>query len=93
MGDFFEKAKKMAGVAAEKTGDVVEMGKQKAKTMSLKSDIGDAEKKIGRLFYERLREDETVDGEIADLIREITEKEAQIEELEDSIQKIKEEGR
>lgn len=93
MGDFFDKAKKMAGVAAEKTGDVVEMGKQKAKIMSLKSDVGDAEKKIGRLFYERLREDETVDSEIADLIREITEKEAQIGELEDSIQKIKEEGR
>ena len=93
MGDFFDKAKKMAGIAAEKTGDVVEMGKQKAKIMSLKSDIGDAEKKIGRLFYERLREDETVDGEIADLIREITEKEAQFDDLEDSIQKIKDEGR
>jgi len=93
MGDFFDKAKKMAGIAAEKTGDVVEMGKQKAKIMSLKSDIGDAEKKIGRHFYETLRDDETVEGEIADLMKEITEKEAQIEELEDSIQKIKEEGR
>jgi predicted nucleic acid-binding Zn-ribbon protein len=93
MGDFFDKAKKVAGIAAEKTGDVVEMGKQKAKIMSLKSDVGDAEKKIGRLFYEKLRSDESVEGEIADLIREITDKEAQIEELEDSIQKIKEEGR
>lgn len=93
MGDFFDKAKKMAGIAAEKTGDVVEMGKQKAKIMSLKSDVGDAEKKIGRHFYEKLRDDETVEGEIADLMKEITDKEAQIAELEDSIQKIKEEGR
>lgn len=93
MGDFFDKAKKVAGIAAEKTGDVVEMGKQKAKIMSLKSDIGDAEKKIGRHFYEKLRDDETVEGELADLVKEITDKEAQIVELEDSIQKIKEEGR
>jgi hypothetical protein len=31
MGDFFEKAKKMANMAADKTGDVVEMGKIRAK--------------------------------------------------------------
>lgn len=93
MGDFFDKAKKMAGIAAEKTGDMVEMGKQKAKIMSLKSDVGDAEKKLGRIYYGQLRDAAETDPEIAALVQEITDKEAQIEQLEDDIQKIKEEGR
>ena len=93
MGDFFEKAKKVAGMAADKAGDVAEMGKQKAKIVSLKSEIGAAEKRIGRFYYEKFKEDETVDLDIIDAIKEITEKEALIEEMEDAIQKIKDEGR
>jgi hypothetical protein len=93
MGDFFDKAKKMANMAADKTGDVVEMGKNKGKIVSLKSDINNAEKKIGRFFYEKYRNDENVDAEIAESFKEITDKEAEILELDDMIQKIKEEGR
>ena len=93
MGDFFDKAKKMANLAADKTVDVVEMGKNKGKIVSLRSDINNAEKKIGRYFYEKYRDDEDVDADIVDYIKEISAKEAEIEELDEMIQKIKEEGR
>jgi len=93
MGDFFDKAKKMANMAADKTGDVVEMGKHKAKVVSLRSDINNAEKKIGRYFFEKYRDDEDVDADVAEYITEIVQKEAEIEELEEMIQKIKDEGR
>lgn len=93
MGDFFDKAKKMAGMAAEKTGDVVEMGKQKAKIVSLKSDIGSAEKKIGRYFFEKFKDDENADADVIEFIKEIAAKEAEIKEIEEEIEKIKEEGR
>jgi len=93
MGDFFDKAKKMAGMAADKTGDVFEMGKHKAKIVSLKSDINNAEKKIGRYFYEKYRDDENADPDVMEFIKEITSKEAEIVEMEEEIQKIKEEGR
>ena len=93
MGDFFEKAKKMANLAADKTGDVVEMGKNKGKIVSLRSDINNAEKKIGRYFFEKYRDDEDVDADVAEYITEIVQKEAEIEELEEMIQKIKDEGR
>jgi hypothetical protein len=93
MGDFFDKAKKMAGMAADKTGDVVEMGKYKAKIASLKSDVNSAEKKIGRYFYEKYQDDENADSEIIEYIKEITTKEEEINEMEETIQKIKDEGR
>ncbi len=93
MGDFFDKAKKMAGMAADKTGDVVEMGKYKAKIASLKSDVNSAEKKIGRYFYEKYQDDENVDSEVIEYIKEITSKEEEINEMEETIQKIKDEGR
>lgn len=93
MGDFFDKAKKMANMAADKTGDVVEMGKNKGKIVSLKSDISNAEKKIGRYFYEKYRDDENADADIVGYIKEITDKEAEILELDDMNHKIKDEGR
>ena len=93
MGDFFDKAKKMANLAADKTVDVEKMGKNKGKIVSLRSDINNAEKKIGRYFYEKYRDDEDVDADIVDYIKEISAKEAEIEELDEKKKKIKEEGR
>ena len=88
MGDFFEKAKKLGGKAADATGDAIEIGKCKAKISSRKSDIHDVEKKIGKYYYDYLRGN--IDNEeVEAYCKEIDKLNIQIKELEDKIEEAK----
>ena len=44
-------------------------------------------------LYEKYRDDENADSDIKELLLEIADHEAQIDEMEEMIQKIKDEGR
>jgi len=89
MGDFMDKAGKMAKYAAGKTGDAVEIGKCKAKIASRRSDIADLQKKIGMHFYEKYQITGTTDPEAEDYCKAIDDAEKSIEEMEDMVQNVK----
>ncbi|MDD4366300.1 MAG: hypothetical protein PHV38_01330 [Eubacteriales bacterium] len=89
MGDFMNKAGKVAKYAADKTGDVVEIGRCKAKITSRKSEITDLQKKIGAYYYDAYRATGETDPKVEDHLKAIEEAEKKIEELEESIKNVK----
>ena len=94
MQDFFNKAGKVAkntaGKAADKAGDLVEIGKLKAKISSAKSEISSTEKKIGQYYFEQYMEGAAVDAAVGAMCEEIKAQKELIEELEEKIQDVKE---
>ena len=94
MRDFFNKAgevaKNTASRAADKAGDMVEIGKLKSKISSAKSEISATEKKIGKYYYEQYKDGVAVDAAVGAMCEEITVQLDVIEELEDKIQDVKE---
>lgn len=94
MQDFFNRAGKMAkdtaGKAADKAGDIVEIGKLKAKITSAKSDISAKQKKIGEYYFQQYMEGAAVDAAVGGMCEDIKEQLERIEELEKKIQDVKE---
>ncbi|MCB6992093.1 hypothetical protein LI177_01050 [bacterium 210820-DFI.6.37] len=94
MQDFFNKAGKVAkntaGRAADKAGDLVEIGKLKAKISSAKAEISSKEKKIGQYYFEQYMEGTAVDAAVGAMCEEIKAQKELIEELEEKIQDVKE---
>lgn len=94
MQDFFSKAGKVAkdtaSKAADKAGDMVEIGKLKTKISAAKSEISTQKKKIGDYYFEQYMEGAAVDGAVGSMCEAIKEKLDQIEELEKKIQEVKE---
>lgn len=94
MQDFLSKASKLAKTtaskAADKAGDLVEIGKIKAKINSSKSEIANLEKKIGAYYYEQYMEGAAVDAAIGEMCQEIRRQNELIEELEEKIENVKE---
>ena len=91
MVDFLDKAKKFGEYAADKAGDVAEIGKLKARISSRKSDIVALEKKIGKYYYDNLRNTGVTIDELEAYYTEIDELSAQILDCEAEIERIKEE--
>lgn len=58
MSDFMDKAKDLASEALDKTGDIVEVGKLKAKIASKKNEIEKLEKQMGLYMYELYKEND-----------------------------------
>lgn len=94
MQDFFNKAGKVAkdtaSKAADKAGDMVEIGKLKAKISAAKSDVSAKKKKIGEYYFEQYMGGAAVDGAVGSMCEEIKGKLEEIEELEKKIQEVKE---
>lgn len=94
MQDFLNKAGKVAkntaSKAADKAGDMVEIGKLKAKISSAKSDIAEAEKKIGKYYFQQYTDGVAVDATVGELCEDIKAQMDLIEELEEKIQDVKE---
>ncbi|MEA4922550.1 MAG: hypothetical protein VB031_04190 [Eubacteriaceae bacterium] len=92
MGDFLDKAKKLGAMAADKTSDVAEIGKYKAKIASQKAEIKDLEKQIGKRVYDQFKErdeDEPMDENLLDLCQSIDSAYDEITILEDKIENVK----
>ena len=94
MNDFFNKAGKVAkntaSKAADKAGDLVEIGKLKTKINTAKSEITATEKKIGKYYYDQYTEGVAVDAAVGEMCEEIKAKLDLIEELEEKIEEVKE---
>ena len=94
MQDFFNKAgkaaKNTASKAADKAGDLVEIGKLKTKINSAKSEISATEKKIGKYYFDQYMEGVAVDGAVGAMCEDIKEQMDLITELEEKIAEVKE---
>lgn len=93
MQDFLSKAGKVAkntaGKAADKAGDLVEVGKMKAKISSAKSEIASLERKMGHYYFEQYMDGMAVDAVIGELCEEIKRQMDEIKVLEMKIQDVK----
>ena len=102
MSDIMDKAKDFAAEALDKTGDIVEVGKLKAKIASKKSEIEKLEKQMGLYMYELYKdndgslepEDEgrpkKIYSELRDMCRQIDGAYDEIALLESKIDSLKE---
>lgn len=94
MQDFLNKAGKVAkstaSKAADKAGDIVEIGKIKAKISSARNEISETERKIGRYYFDQYMDGVAVDAIVGAMCEEIKAQQEQIDELEKKIQEVKE---
>lgn len=94
MQDFLNKAGKVAKTtaskAADKAGDIVEIGKIKAKISSAKAEISSTENKIGQYYFEQYMDGVAVDAIVGAMCEEIKAQMELIDELERKIQEVKE---
>ena len=92
MQDLFNKvgklAKETAEKAADKTTELVEVGKLKSQISTAKSDIGTAKKQIGEYYYNLYDADTELPEEVATLCKNIKEQELLIDELEAKIELV-----
>lgn len=94
MGDFMDKAMGFATEALDKTGEMVELGKFKAKIAAKNSEIEKMQKSMGQYFYELYKEQEDpeeMDPEILDMCRQIDATYDEIAILEEKMEKVKQE--
>ena len=92
MQDLFNKvgkiAKETAEKAADKTGELVEVGKLKAQISSAKTEISTAKKQIGEYYYGQYSENAELPEPVAELCKNIKEQELLIEQLEAKIELV-----
>ena len=94
MQDFFNKAgkaaKNTASKAADKAGDLVEIGKLKSKINSANAEISATEKKIGKYYFNQYMEGTAVDAAVGAMCEDIKEQMDLIRDLEEKIAEVKE---
>ncbi len=83
--EFFDdavvKAKEAINVACKKTNEVVTVQKQKFDVVSLENKRAKDFQLLGEIIYNKIKDDETEDGNIANLVASIKEKDEKIAEL------------
>ncbi|WP_304508502.1 hypothetical protein [Anaerotignum sp.] len=89
MAGFMDKVGNMAKKAADKTGDMVEVGKLNAKIMSQKQNISSLKEEIGGVIFEKYQQREVFPNEIVQLCQQIEEKENLIASMQKEIQDLK----
>lgn len=85
-------AKNTANKAADKAGDLVEIGKLKAKITTAKSEIAATEKKIGRYYFDQYTDGVAIDAAVGAMCEDIRVQMNLIEELEEKIEDVKEDS-
>jgi hypothetical protein len=94
MQDFLTKAGRMAkdvaGMAADKTGEVVETAKVKAKIKSAKDEIEVYQQKIGAYYFDKHLSKDKVDPEVIGYCEKINDQMRMIDDLEEQLKFIKE---
>lgn len=91
--DFFDnalsKAKEAIDVACKKTEEVVSVQKQKFDIATLESKRNKDFEKLGRLYFESLKDEEPQNEQMKALVLEIKEKNAKIKEIKKGINETK----
>lgn len=93
MQDLFNRvgkvAKETAEKAADKTNELVEVGKLKSQISTAKTEISTAQKQIGEHYYAQFCEGAELDAVVVEYCAKIKEQEQLIAELEEKIALIK----
>ncbi len=90
MAGFMDKVGNMAKMAADKTGDMVEIGKLNAKILSQKQSITSVKEEIGGILFEKYKKGEEMAEELIKLCQQIQNIENEIALMQKEIQGIKE---
>lgn len=90
MSNFMDRVGGMAKKAADKTGDMVEIGKLNAKILSQQQSISSVKEKIGELIFERYQQGEQLPDDVGELCKQIEDIQNNIASLKKEIQEIKE---
>lgn len=87
--DFFDnavnKAKEAFDIARQKTGEVVQTGKQKFDIASIEAKRVKDFEALGKAYYESVMDSDDLDGEIKELVEEIKAKTEKINALRDEL--------
>ena len=83
------KAKEVFDVAYKKTNDVVTTQKQKFDVASIESKRNKDYIRLGEIYYNMIKDTETENTEVNDLVKSITEKNEKIKELKQEINSAK----
>lgn len=71
MANFLNKLGDMAKNAADKTGEMIEIGKLNTKISAEQTKISDLKQKIGNFYYDRFSTEENFPAEVAELCQQI----------------------
>lgn len=92
MQDLFNKAakfaKETAEKAADKTEELVEVGKLKSQISTARTEISTAKKQIGEYYYEQFGAETELPETVTELCRKIKEQEMIIDELEAKLELV-----
>lgn len=89
MAGFMDKVGSMAKKAADKTGDMVEIGKLNAKILSQKQTISSIKERIGGILFAKYQQGEEMPDELGQLCQQIQEMENIIETMQKEIHELK----
>ena len=89
MAGFVDKFGDMAKKAADKTGDLVEVGRLNAKIMSQKQNIATLKERMGGALYQKYQQGEALSEELSELCQQIVETEKAIRRMQQEIQELK----
>ena len=81
LDDLTKKAAKFTETAIDKTQEVAENAKIKLKIKNLESDRDDVYRDLGRYYFDLLKDQDSVNDEVAEMRRRIYELNAEIDEL------------
>lgn len=90
MAGFMDKVGNMAKKAADKTGDMVEIGMLNSKITSQKQSILTVKERMGAILFEKYRRGEELSDDLTQLCQQIEEIENDIAKMQKEIQEIKE---
>ena len=82
---FLNKAKNVADVAAQKTGEVVEVSKVKLQAFKINNNIQRAYEKLGSIYYDSVKFDTNSDELLKSCVEEIDRLLQELETLNDSL--------
>jgi len=86
----WSKAREVAGVAGQKTNELVEFSKLKVSILQLTSELGELYKKLGSIYYQQKHNGKTTDeAELLELITSINETHAAIAENETRLSELR----
>ena len=83
------KAKEAWDVVAKKTGEVVSAGKQKFDISSLEVKLNKDFERLGRLYFDKIKDSEPDDETVAEIVADIKEKKEQIKEMKAKLNTIR----
>jgi len=84
-------ASKAANLAGNKAGEMIEVGKLKAKIKDQKQEAGLALRQIGEIYYDLYKEDKIDDPKVIELCEKVKACLEEVDALEDQIQQAKDE--